>query len=82
MKSIDGKKGEKSGESETSEKPAQSLPLEGSKAGVAVVNDSPVGCQSRDLTEPAGETAAAQPPDEAGQTDQETPLFLCALDPF
>ena len=33
------------------------LPLEGSEAEGAVVNDSPVGCQSRDLTEPAGETA-------------------------
>ena len=32
------------------------LPLEGSEAEGAVVNDSPVGCQSRDLTEPAGET--------------------------
>ena len=33
------------------------LPLEGSEAEGAVVNDSPVDCQSRDLTEPAGETA-------------------------
>ena len=35
------------------------LPLEGSEAEGAVVNDSPVDCQSRDLTEPAGETAVA-----------------------
>ena len=28
----------------------------GSEAGAAGVNDSPVGCQSRGLTEPAGET--------------------------
>ena len=31
-------------------------PVQGSEAEVAVVNDSPVDCQSRDLTEPAGET--------------------------
>ena len=36
------------------------LPLEGSEAEGAVVNDSPVGCQSRDLTEPAGETGGAK----------------------
>ena len=36
------------------------LPLRGSEAGGAVVNDSPVDCQSRDLTEPAGETVAAE----------------------
>jgi len=38
----------------------QSLPLEGhGAAGGAVVNDSPVDCQSRAGTEPAGETAVA-----------------------
>ncbi len=31
-------------------------PVQCSEAEGAVVNDSPVGCQSRDLTEPAGET--------------------------
>ncbi len=33
------------------------FPLVGSAAKDAVVNDSPVGCQSRGLTEPAGETS-------------------------
>ena len=33
------------------------------------MNDSPVGCQSRDLTEPVGETVAAQQPDEVEEID-------------
>ena len=38
------------------------FPLRGSEAGNAVVNDSPVDCQSRVLTEPAGETGGYEVP--------------------
>ena len=49
-----------------------SLPLEGSEAEGAVVNDSPVDCQSRDLTEPAGETGGSSERSD-GETDEVSP---------
>ena len=41
------------------------LPLEGSETATAVLNDSPVGCQTRGVTEPQRDRGTASAVDEA-----------------
>ena len=41
-----------------------SLPLEGSETATAVLNDSPVGCQTRGVTEPQRDRGTASAVDE------------------